>query len=352
MRLYRLFLIATLSMLFVCMVFYRSIFDYFAHTYRVESLLEKEGGESSLIARALEDLRVSIFEWNYPANPDSFLGMAPSDLDSNLARHEALDLEAKPHPMGNEITGENPATTESKIPLEAMHKVRLVNGKLSISKEMEFLLIGDSLMQGIGLTLVSSLRKIGLTSHNLAKQSTGLSYKKNLDWAEVTRQALQNNPNIAVLVVCLGANDPSNIGGARFNTDKWREIYKSRIREILDIASEHGVFVLWYEIPAVREAKLNEKVAVLNSLYAESLENRGIFIPTTILSEGGKFRMYIKNDDGKNVLVRASDGLHFSAGGSRILSALLIDRLEVQELAPPRPSSIESAVDSGDSKAG
>lgn len=64
-------------------------------------------------------------------------------------------------------------------------------------------------MQGVAPFVQKHLKQeYGVQSVNLSKQSTGLSYPNFFDWPKTIEQTLQKEPDIHVLVVFLGPNDP------------------------------------------------------------------------------------------------------------------------------------------------
>ncbi|EJB7516769.1 DUF459 domain-containing protein [Campylobacter upsaliensis] len=211
------------------------------------------------------------------------------------------------------------------------------NTKFEISLNEEFLLIGDSLMQGVAVALNKDLKKLGLKVVDLSKQNTGLSYKSYFDWAKETTKTLQNNKNIKYLVVLLGANDPWDIkkGGIyhRFNSKSWLEIYTQRVDEILKIATEHNIKVLWYEIPPVKKEDLNKKLSILNQIYSqEILKNKGIFINTKLFfSKNDAYSAYIKDENNKSIKVRSDDGVHFTPSGAKEMSKLLLEYIKLKD---------------------
>ena len=211
------------------------------------------------------------------------------------------------------------------------------NTKLEVSLNEEFLLIGDSLMQGVAVALNKDLKNLGLKVVDLSKQNTGLSYKSYFDWAKETTKTLQNNKKIKYLVVLLGANDPWDIkkGGIyhRFNSKSWLEIYTQRVDEILKIATEHNIKVLWYEIPPVKKDDLNKKLSVLNQIYSqEILKNKGIFINTKLFfSKNDAYSAYIKDENNKSIKVRSDDGVHFTPSGAKEMSKLLLEYIKLKD---------------------
>lgn len=211
------------------------------------------------------------------------------------------------------------------------------NTKLEISLSEEFLLIGDSLMQGVAVALNKDLKNLGLKVVDLSKQNTGLSYKSYFDWAKETTKTLQNNKNIKYLVVLLGANDPWDIkkGGIyhRFNSKSWLEIYTQRVDEILKIAAKYNAKVLWYEIPPVKKDDLNKKLSILNQIYSqEILKNKGIFINTKLFfSKNDAYSAYIKDENNKSIKVRSDDGVHFTPSGAKEMSKLLLEYIKLKD---------------------
>ncbi|RDU67114.1 hypothetical protein CQA53_02350 [Helicobacter didelphidarum] len=216
--------------------------------------------------------------------------------------------------------------------------VEIKEDTLFVAPNTHFLLIGDSLMQGIAISLVKKLRDKGFKIKNIAKQSTGLTHQSFFNWEHTTKNALRQNPNISVLVVCLGANDPWNMPNKRFGTEAWITAYSERIQKIFDIAKEHRVAVVWYEIPALKDKNLNDKIILLNNLYNNiTLMNGGLFIPAKAILVNSQFSTYIKNSEGKSMLARASDGIHFARYGADLLSQSFLDKIVVkQDMIAPK----------------
>lgn len=206
---------------------------------------------------------------------------------------------------------------------------------LNAKNEGEFLFIGDSMMQSVGLALSKDLRALGIRSKNLAKQSTGLAYKSNFNWAKQLESALNANPKIRYLAVLLGANDTWDIKTRdnyyKFFSDKWQEFYGERVDELLKIAQSYGVRVFWYEVPAVKKDDLNEKIQSLNELFEEKIhENDEIFVRVgaSLGLKAGEYSAYIRGENNKSLKVRADDGVHFNPRGAKIMSKLLLSHLK------------------------
>ena len=231
-------------------------------------------------------------------------------------------------------------------------RIKLEEGKLVIKNSATLLLIGDSMMQGVSMTLTPQLKRRNLQVIDMAKQSTGLTYTKFFNWNEALENALEENPNIDIIVVMLGANDPWNIGRVRFGTPEWDSIYTERIQAIIEAAKAHDAFVFWYQVPLVKNKKLSAKIEHLNTLYqAQDDQERVFFLETNpIFAPDGEYLPERENAKGNKVRIRANDGIHFSGYGSRLLSSLLLERLEViieeSEESPEAQNTQDTAKDS------
>ena len=205
------------------------------------------------------------------------------------------------------------------------------DGKLVLKQDSTFIFIGDSMMQGVGLTLASELKKRGFSVINIAKQSTGLTYTHFFDWGKALREAFAKNPHINIVVMMVGANDPYAMPKMKYGSDEWVETYSSRIKEIIDISLENDAVVVWYDAPYVRKEPLNTRLIFLNTLYKSQVDSAKQLLlhANSALAPDGVYTSYVKNEQGRSIRVRGEDGIHFSGEGSRALSRLLLERLEV-----------------------
>ncbi|WP_181566334.1 SGNH/GDSL hydrolase family protein [Helicobacter monodelphidis] len=211
--------------------------------------------------------------------------------------------------------------------------------EFALQEKDKVLLIGDSLMQGVGMTLVSTLQKKGAEVINLSKQSTGLTYKTYFNWQKTLQEALNENSDIKYIVALFGANDPWDMIDPnnrskfiKFKSEEWEKLYRERIQEILNLANTKHIPIFWYEVPYMKKKKLNDGVVYLNQLYADEVKKGGgIFLRSNeVLSDSTSFSPYITDKD-KKIKVRTNDGIHFTAVGSRKLSQLFIQKLSIKE---------------------
>ncbi|EOH2727626.1 GDSL-type esterase/lipase family protein [Campylobacter coli] len=322
MKMIKFFFILIIVFVLVCLVMNQSIFSYIEQKYHFtfypkNDILQEANG----FKNKLEQIRAILSNEPLPQNIEENI-MVQEDMDELNASNDFIDKN----------------TTIEDIQQTEDENVSFIdNTKLEVHKGDEFLFIGDSLMQGVAITLNRDLIDLGLKANDLSKQNTGLSYKSYFDWAKATKEAFAKNPNIKYLVVLLGANDPWDIkkGGIyhRFGSDSWIDIYTYRVNEIINIAKQHHAKILWFEIPPVKKNELNEKIQILNKIYSEEiLKNKQIFINTKLFfSVNDEFSTYIKNENNKSIKMRTDDGIHFTSNGAKEMSKLLLQHITIKE---------------------
>ncbi|TQR33086.1 DUF459 domain-containing protein [Campylobacter sp. MIT 99-7217] len=336
----KFFFILLVIFCLVVFVMNKSISSYLEQRYHVYVYPKNDIlNEANGLKVKLEQIKSVLFNDSFASSYEQV-----SELEKNIDLIEKTFTptpinppQIKINPINTEIEFEDDNETETNEQVETENtqeqiptfQEQILNVK---QKDEEFLLIGDSLMQGVALALKRDLKQQGINSTDLSKQNTGLSYKNYFNWATATQIALENNSRIKYLVVLLGANDPWNIKKFRFNSEEWNKLYASRVDELIQIAKAKGVRVLWYEIPPVKKEDLNAKIQILNGIYRNEIyKNNEIFIQTDAnLSQDGLYSSYIKNEDGKSVKVRADDGIHFTYNGSKIMSKLLLQHLNFE----------------------
>lgn len=209
------------------------------------------------------------------------------------------------------------------------------DGRMVLSQQDKVLLVGDSMMQGVAPHVVRALQNAHVKSIDLSRQSTGLTYPGYYDWPAVIKKALEKD-RISVLVVFLGANDTWDmiLGGKyeSFGTERWQSNYLERVQSIVQIAHQQHVRVIWMGAPNMGREKINRGVKILNSLYAKGLgegESRFISTRESLSDDVNEYRKAITKENGKSVVVRTEDGIHFTRDGQIILRDLVLKQFEL-----------------------
>lgn len=201
---------------------------------------------------------------------------------------------------------------------------------VSLAAGDDVFLVGDSLMQGVAPHLANTLRKrYQIRTVNLSKQSTGLAYPGFFNWPRTVAETLDHEPNIRLMVVFLGPNDPWDMPQGkgkpflRFKSPEWEVAYRARIDAILEQAREHNVQVLWVGPPNMEKARLSTAMNYLSGLYQEqtALFGQHYVSANPILGytdEG--FSYTVRTPEGKRVKVRVDDGIHFTITGQKLIA--------------------------------
>ena len=202
----------------------------------------------------------------------------------------------------------------------------------TLNSSVKILFAGDSMMQGIAPVAISSLRKLQPDAYfeDLSKQSTGLTVNRFLDWPATIKEQI-NQKHFNIVAIFLGPNDPWDIieGKQKFKfpSQEWEDKYRSRVKEVLDFAASRHVQIIWIGLPNMREERLHTGALIQNKIFRQEMNAYGFkYISTEDLlgSLDQPFKNSVLDSSGKEVVVRASDGTHFTPQGLRMISAKLV----------------------------
>ncbi|MCW2256523.1 hypothetical protein M2263_002614 [Providencia alcalifaciens] len=209
-----------------------------------------------------------------------------------------------------------------------------------LEKGNEVLFAGDSMMQGVAPQVKNMLlKKYNIGSINLSKQSTGLAYRRFFNWPQTIAKALDDNPNIKVLVVFLGPNDPWDMPPetgykyVKFKSEIWEQVYRSRISDILAAARQHNVDVIWVGPPNMRKANLSDGMKFLRGLYQSEVENNGeiYFSVNDVFKYKDQTYSDYFGDDSSKIKLRSGDGIHFSPKGQQAIAEKVFSLIHFEE---------------------
>ncbi|MEE1920794.1 SGNH family hydrolase [Pseudomonas sp. 148P] len=202
--------------------------------------------------------------------------------------------------------------------------------RVTLNANDEVFLVGDSMMQGVAPHLSNTLlKRHGIRSVNLSRQSTGLSYPGFFDWPRTVARTLREHPRIRLMVVFLGPNDPWDMPQGkgkpflRFKTPAWELSYRQRIDAILDPARERGVQVIWVGPPNMQQPRLSTAMTYLSELYRQQAQQHGQHYVSANVVLGYKadeFSSTVQNGQGGQLRTRADDGIHFTIPGQKLIA--------------------------------
>ncbi len=310
------------------------------------------------------------FNDSHPASTPLPAALPQAMLISTTDLSKAVSTSDIPHPpKARDLT---PTPVESDTGAEVVPKAvaastpvpgaakplpKLDSGLLArVIKENEtFLFAGDSLMQGVAphvRRVLCGNRKT--RCDDLSKPSSGLSQTSFHDWPGAIRQAFAKQSYSAVFVF-MGANDPWDFidqkQRVRYGSHEWKRIYEERARSIAISAREAGAELYWVGLPSMRPPRLKVATAVQNEVFAKvTTEEGGRYIPPHgLVDDGGdEFIPSIRTDDGRRVVVRLDDGVHFTiAGQKRIADAILANVLDLRSKVSVEPGDSTTSVEAG-----
>ncbi|MDD0975625.1 DUF459 domain-containing protein [Pseudomonas fontis] len=234
-----------------------------------------------------------------------------------------------------------PAPAPAKVPVAKPLKVAAAPLPAQASQQVvslaagdEVFLVGDSLMQGVAPHLANSLRKrYQINSVNLSRQSTGLAYPGFFNWPQTVASTLKSKPNIRLMVVFLGPNDPWDMPQGkgkpflRFKSPEWEALYRQRIDAMLESAREHGVQVIWVGPPNMEKPRLSTAMAYLSDLYQRETQLYGqhyVSANTVLGYKADEFAYTLQDSQGKRVKTRGDDGIHFTITGQKLIAGQVL----------------------------
>lgn len=226
-------------------------------------------------------------------------------------------------------------------------------GALSPSHPLRIWIAGDSLVQVPGESLEraagphSAIQILGLES----RLGTGLGQPAVYNWFLRIGDVIgELHPNAAVL--SFGADDAHDyLGGVPagrhigpLGSSSWNAEYRRRIEGVTRELAAAGTYVVWVGLPITRGPGFRRSFPVVNRvLRSVALDHPKVsaYVDTWQMFDNtrGGYTDYLRGGNGKLVLVRAADGVHYQpAAGDMIARAVLQDLNRVFDLTSWRRS--------------
>ena len=251
-----------------------------------------------------------------------------------LAGREAVDLT-----LGNATAVAPPDTSADAALGDAPALQGRLEGPFTEEEPLQVAVIGDSLTEQIGPTLIARLARPGVPGsamHDFT-YSSGLSRPDFYDWHARGAQLLEEvDPDIWVVMV--GANDGQDVvdeeGTFRhLGSDEWEAIYRSRVGSLMDLLTSEGGAVIWVGQPVMRDSEFDETMEYVSSLYAAEAAERAyvsfIDARAVFAAEDGGYADYLPAGDGQLSQMRLPDGIHLTRSGAERLVTQVIPLLPI-----------------------
>jgi lysophospholipase L1-like esterase len=196
------------------------------------------------------------------------------------------------------------------------------------------LVTGDSMVQPLDADVARDLAPKGIKVIRDAHIGTMISDTSLVDWGKLSiSQVSKHKPDAVVMF--MGANEgfPMKVGGRQVKccSADWAAEYAYRARRMMDTYRRGGAArVYWLLLPTYRSAARNKIAHVVNAgIFAAASPYRAqvrILDMGAIFTPGNKYRDSM-TVDGREQLVRQSDGVHLNGTGSRLAADRVIAAL-------------------------
>jgi hypothetical protein len=194
--------------------------------------------------------------------------------------------------------------------------------KRAVGTRYNIVVLGDSLGDGVWAGLYHALRRD--KRFNVIKKSkvaTGLVRHDYYDWNDVVREVAADT-RIDIAVVVLGTNDRQPIveNGKRYALfdPNWRKVYDARINDFTATLKKTGARIYWVGLPVMRGATFEKDMETFSQIFKTRAAANGInYLPLHDVpaDKDGNYQAYGLDAKGRQRLLRAEDGIHFTMAG-------------------------------------
>lgn len=197
------------------------------------------------------------------------------------------------------------------------------------------LVTGDSLAQPLDVQLARNLADDGVTTTRDVHLGTGISKSDLVDWGLLSNKQVEDREPDAV-VMFMGANEGFSFPLAGGDeelccTREWAAIYATRARSMMDTYRRDGdARVYWLTLPLPRERSRQQIARAVNAaieVAAQPYRSQvRVLDMTEVFTPGGRYRAAM-TVNGRETLVRDSDGIHLNEAGARVARDIVLERL-------------------------
>jgi hypothetical protein len=210
------------------------------------------------------------------------------------------------------------------VPLKATPLPRKAPTK---ARPLRLLVTGDSMVERLGPILINSIDDGGRVKGDVdVNYGSGLVRLDYFDWVDHA-QELAGTPG-DVTVFMLGGNDGQSIaapgGHLQTGTAEWRDEYARRAAEVMDALAAGGRRLYWVGMPMPRSEKMRPMFQSLNAAVRKAADGYPLVTFVDIwadFSPDGRYSDFLPDASGREVKVRARDGIHLSKEGAEMVAA-------------------------------
>ncbi|CAH1663863.1 MULTISPECIES: SGNH family hydrolase [unclassified Chelatococcus] len=176
------------------------------------------------------------------------------------------------------------------------------------------------------------------------RPNSGLVRDDHFDWPKAARERLADGAPLTIGVIMIGANDRQDIrdGGAsvEFGTDRWRELYGTRIDAVEAAFAAKQIPLIWVGMPPMQAARYAADVLSLNALIREraiKADSHYVDLWEGFSNDDNRFTASGPDINGQQVRLRNANGINFTDAGAR--KAAHFVELEIRRLLTERNSA-------------
>jgi hypothetical protein len=196
---------------------------------------------------------------------------------------------------------------------------------------------GDSLAGALGPAFGTIAGATGVVQPYFhSRVSSGLSNPGFVDWpALATKEMASVSPEIVVFII--STNDysvPTNKTVDTTGELAWKATYAKKVDDMLEILGGSGRTVLWLGAPVLKDTTQNDGIKELDAVERDVVKKHANaeYVDTYALfaDREGKFSLNVTDDDGKTILARSGDGVHFTTEGAAYLARAVYKLIDAQ----------------------
>src|SRR5829696_8868093 len=201
------------------------------------------------------------------------------------------------------------------------------------ARPLKVLVTGDSQAEFLGQRLIDPAPEGLLDVTTVARNGTGLTNPAFFN-GEINAEQEVAARDLDAVVMAIGDNDGFNVqtaDGSLYNPSDpgWESEYARRVAVVSSVLSGNGERpVYWVPPPTARDPKFNEIFAIQNRAVERATQAvpalRYVDLYSTL--NGGRYSDDLVID-GKRVLARQPDGIHFTRDGAVAAVRLILDSM-------------------------
>ena len=225
----------------------------------------------------------------------------------------------------------NTPDTEINTVMTGAPEVAPTTNTTAVKTSGSILLIGDSLMNGMATGLRSEIPP-QFKIIDRGRPSTGLCNRAYFDWPSAAEKATRETQPDWV-IIHLGGNDGQDIlhegKWLRFGSDEWIREYQHRAVAMIQgiQRSAPNAMIAWVGLPAMRSGKYAEKSRKIEQVQRQAAQQGHVIYIDGKKAMGGEYAKTGPGPDGRVVILRADDGIHYSRAGGGLLGKALGETL-------------------------